>query len=77
MKNGQSILEYSDKCPVHGTPEKKTYNFGVYHDATVTTFTGCDCAICQDPNGFGDPPQYYTDYNGAASRARMIQQGAQ
>ena len=77
MKNGQNIQGYNDRCPIHGAEEEKTYNFGRFSDATVTTFTGCNCAICQEMSGFDDPPQYYTDYNGAAGRARMIQQGAQ
>lgn len=73
MKNGQSLPNYNDKCPIHDGEKKKTYEFGKF-DATVTTFRSCGCAICHQTSGMNEPPQYYTDYSQAAGRARMIQQ---
>jgi hypothetical protein len=68
-------------CPDHATPARKTYYFGAYQDAEVTTFTGCRCAVSVNAasllaGALGHEIQYHADgYNAAAGRARLIAAG--
>jgi len=69
-------------CPDHDTPARKTYYFGAYQDAEVTTFTGCQCAVSVNAASLccgvalGHEVQHHADgYNAAAGRARLIVAG--
>ena len=68
-------------CPNHATPARKTYYFGAYQDAEVTTFTGCRCAVSVNAASLlkretAHEIQYHADgYNAAAGRARLIAAG--
>jgi len=69
-------------CPDHDTPARKTYYFGAYQDAEVTTFTGCQCAVSINAASLccgvalGHEVQHHADgYNAAAGRARLIVAG--
>ncbi len=62
-----------DRCPRHGSPARKTYDFGRYHDAQVTVFDGCECASSYvgDVAGFGGTARHHTTYGEAESHARF------
>jgi len=69
-------------CPDHDTPARKTYYFGAYQDAEVTTFTGCQCAVSVNAASLccgvalGHEVQHHAaGYNAAAGRARLIVAG--
>ena len=67
-KNGETVTEeYNDTCPMHSTPIKKEYDFGM-RDATVVVFSGCKCAVKIDN---WNTAKYYTSYNEAAGSAQM------
>jgi len=70
IENGQ-VIEYDDRCPVHDKPIKKSYDFGRF-TAQVDVFFGCNCAVCLDVHSIGGDAQYYSSYEGAAGRARML-----
>lgn len=73
MKNAEYFNAFNDSCPVHKTNLTKEYTFGNgLYGATVYTFKGCGCAVCYENNGFRNHPQYFTTYNQAAAKARMI-----
>jgi hypothetical protein len=62
-------------CPVHGTPCRKVYEFGQYHAAEITTFTGCRCAVCEQMDPLGGPgyaPRYYSSYGAAEGLALLV-----
>jgi hypothetical protein len=65
-------------CPVHGSPVKKRYTFGMYEDAEVFTFKGCKCAVCvntaslQCGVALGHELTYHGSYDSAHGRATLI-----
>ena len=71
MTNGTDISQdYADECPVHATPEKKSYSFGTCDDAEVVVYSGCKCATCHVLTGFSDA-FYYDNYAAASGKAKM------
>ena len=77
QKTAQTTAEviealYPDECARHGTPAKKDYEFGKYHDATLTTYKGCQCAAIFNTEGFNDPGRLYPSYAQASGAAKMI-----
>lgn len=68
----------SDGCPLHGKPIYKTYTFGKYGDASVTTFKGCRCAVCVNEASLqcgvplGHEISHHGSYAEASGRARLI-----
>jgi len=82
--NGTTYAENEDSCPVHHTPVKKVYDFGMC-DSQVITFKGCSCALaadCErawmiqaelDENGItSSGASYHTSYNDAHGKATLI-----
>jgi hypothetical protein len=69
MLNAEYFDSFNDECPEHKSALNAEYNFS---GANVYTFTGCKCAVCYQMDGFKNHSQYFTSYNLAAGRARMI-----
>lgn len=66
-----TVVDFQDDCPVHSTPIRKEYEFG-RQDATVTTFTGCKCAVCTTRDFISPAVSfYYTSYDKASGKATM------
>ncbi len=67
-----TVIDFQDECPVHNKPIRKEYEFGRYQDATVTTFTGCRCAVCTTRDYIGPGvARYYSSYEAASGKATM------
>ena len=67
-KNGENVTEeYANTCPMHSTPIRKEYDFGK-RDATVVTFSGCNCAV--RINNWNEVA-YFTTYQQAAGSATI------
>ena len=74
MKNHTRLDGFNDRCPVHGNPARKVYEFGREGDAEVYTFVGCRCAVAlkHDPIGQYQPvATYHQQYASAAGVARL------
>jgi len=68
--------ELDGRCPVHGTPHRKTYTYGstMSAETEVFTFRGCRCAVSvrHDPVGTYPPVvQHHQTFNDAAGTGRL------
>jgi len=76
LKDHDRLADYDegDRCPVHGCPVKKIYDFGMYRYAEVAVFKGCRCAVAtrHDPVGILDSAvTYHTHWGSAEGQARL------
>lgn len=72
LEDQTPILNYADRCPVHGGEERKEYNFGNPADptATVMVFEMCSCAVCYVPWP-ANTYHYFTRWGKAVGFATM------
>ena len=68
------LTDEFDNCPVHNTPAAREYDFGSrsFPAATITIYSGCNCATCIKHDDLMSDVSYHTSYQSAASRAAYL-----